>query len=119
MKHEDWNDERLANLLAATRAERDPRTLERALERIRTREQEVPGWLEWATRPVALAASCGLLIASLAVGGLLLRGSEPASASSSTDVLTTLIGEDASLGLEADAASPSTPVAPGDSGASL
>lgn len=104
----DWSEERLARLLAATRSEADPRTLARALERLRERDAE-PAWIEWAGRPAALVASCALLVASLVVGGLLLDGASGTSGANG-DVITSLVGEDASLGLDAGEAAPAAPV---------
>jgi len=100
----EWDEDRLARLIAASRAEADTTALARALGRIEAREV-VPGWVEWLARPAALAASCALLVVSVGIASVLLRGSEgartPATVSSSTGLASQLLGDDVSLPVDA------------------
>ncbi|MEO5989478.1 MAG: hypothetical protein ABIU54_13285 [Candidatus Eisenbacteria bacterium] len=104
MKHHQANDERIERLIAATHAPAHPAVLARARARIAAMAApSEPAWVRWLARPVALAASGGLLALSLAAGGWLLRGvtsTAPESASSRESVgISDLLGDDGSYGL--------------------
>ncbi len=104
MNHHDANDARLERLIAATHAPADPAVLARARARVAAMaEPSEPGWVRWLARPVALAASGGLLAVSLAAGGYLLRGatSTAAESANSTEAVAVsdLLGDDGSYGL--------------------
>ncbi len=119
MKRE-WSDEELAGLLGAVRAEPDDAPLATALARLR--EERLPAWCAWTTRPWALAAACLLLAVSVAGGtwlgatGRLADGATAstigAPASGESDPVSSLLGEDAS------GSGDRTSAARGDSGVS-
>jgi anti-sigma factor RsiW len=97
---DDWGDDQLAQLIAASRAEADPAAFARALGRLETRDT-VPGWIAWLAHPAALAASCALLVVSVGISSVLLRGTEGARTSagstSSTDLVSQLLGDEGAL----------------------
>ena len=63
MSFDERDEARLGRLLRAVGAESDDRAWKRASARLHARD-EVPGWLEWALRPAALAAAAALLVVS-------------------------------------------------------
>jgi anti-sigma factor RsiW len=93
-KHDPYDDELLARLLAARSATRDPATLTRALARVRTgaasRGALEPVWLAWLGRPITLATAASLLVVSLGAGVWL--ADRPASGTTATTTGTDLIG---------------------------
>ncbi len=120
MNHHDANDERLERLIAATHAPADPAVLARARARIAVMATPgEPAWVRWLARPVALAASGGLLAVSLAAGGWLLRGvtstAQEATISTEAVAVSDLLGDDGSYGLVFEA-SGAEQAATGDSG---
>lgn len=92
------DDEKLAQLLRAVRAETDPALWTRARARIESRQAS--GLLAWLMRPAALAASMAVLVLSVGASAFLLSHTEPhlASTSSETNLADALI------------ATPSTPL---------
>ena len=58
-------DRMLEQALRAVRADADPRPLARALARLESGGR-LPAWLEWATRPRALAAALAVFVACAA-----------------------------------------------------
>ena len=58
-------DRMLEQALRAVRAEADPRPLARAMARLESGAR-LPAWLEWATRPRALAAALAVFVACAA-----------------------------------------------------
>ncbi len=97
MNDADRNDARLERLLAATRAHADPAVLTRTRARLGGRTS-APKVLAWLGRPAALAAACALFVVSAGVSFTLLRG-EPATTSSDTSLVSSLLGDDGSYGL--------------------
>jgi anti-sigma factor RsiW len=109
MKHP--NDEREPDaprwmeLAATLRAEPAPDTLARVRRRLTAARAE-PAWLRLLSRPVAVAASAALLVASAIAGEMLLAG---ASAEASDESLTSaLLGDDGSFGLGLEQAAAGT-----------
>jgi hypothetical protein len=76
--HDDEKSPRWLRLAATLRAEPAPGTMARVRARL---EQREPTWLTWLARPVTLAASAGLLVASAWFGASLVA-SDRATASS-------------------------------------
>jgi len=103
MNDVDRNEARIARLLAATRAQANPAVLARARARLAARAA-APGMLAWLGRPAALAAACVLLLASAGVSYTLLRG-EPATSSSETSLVSSLLDDDGTYGLPHSVAS--------------
>lgn len=100
MKHpvddHDHDVPRWMKLAATLRAEPAPDTLARVRRRLAATSPE-PAWLHWLARPVAVAASAALLVASAIAGQMLLAG---AAAETNDEALTaTLLGDDGSFGL--------------------
>lgn len=96
----DWSDERLARLIAASRGEADPASLAGALRRLEARET-TPAWVAWLARPAALAASCALLVVSVGLSSVLVRGADgtrsSAATTSSADFMSQLLDDDGAL----------------------
>jgi len=77
-------DRALDQALRAVRADADPRPLARAMARLDVRAG-MPGWLEWASRPRALAVSLALFAACTAIAvTLALRAPAVASDTAAT-----------------------------------
>lgn len=89
-----FDDETLAQLLAARSAAADPATRARALARLRAgvaaRDALEPAWLAWLARPVAVATAASLLVVSLGAGVWL--AGRPATGAAATTTGTDLIG---------------------------
>jgi hypothetical protein len=90
------DDERLAQLLRAVRAEADPVLWTRA--RARLAAEEPSGLIAWLMRPAALAASVATLVISVGVSVLLLFHAAPRDISTVSNLADALI------------ATPSTPI---------
>lgn len=104
MSDHDRNDERLARLIAATRAEADPAVLMRARARIAAMVAPgEPAWVRWLARPATLALSGGLLAVSVAAGGWLLSGVRTSAtgtdSAAASVAVSDLLGNDGSYGL--------------------
>jgi hypothetical protein len=100
VKHPDDHDHdvpRWMKLAATLRAEPAPDTLARVRRRLTAGRAAEPAWLRWLARPVAVAASAGLLVASAIVGEMLLAG-VPGEANDET-LTATLLGDDGDFGL--------------------
>jgi len=74
----DDEDQSLTRMLRAVRADADPALWTRVRARLEARPR-VPGLLAWAMRPVALAASLALLVASTALALMLSNGPSAAT----------------------------------------
>jgi hypothetical protein len=114
----DREDQRLARLLRAVRADADPSVWTRARARLEAREAgRAPAWLAWAMRPAALGVSLGLLAVSAATAAVLVMGARPPLPLGSADDLVEALA--AEYGEGAGAASDAAPeVSPGDSAGS-
>ena len=108
-----WSEPELARLLAATRAEADAAPLARALARLAARPAP-PAWAAWLARPAAVAVAAGLLVASVAVSGLLLQ--DAGTPDGGAALVSTLLGDDGTFGLPL--AAPHAGAAGADSGGS-
>ncbi len=97
MTHDDPRDERLAKLLAASRAEADPAVLARARARLAARER-APGVAVWLGRPAVLAGAGALFALCVAGTFVVSRQAATASATGETSLIATVLGED-DLGL--------------------
>ena len=89
--HED-QDERLARMLQAVRADADPALWTRVRARIEARPR-VPVVLAWAMRPAALAASLALLVATSTLALFLSTGSTVGSGEDYATMGDALIAE--------------------------
>jgi hypothetical protein len=75
------------------------------MARVRARlEQREPKWLLWLARPVTLAASAGLLVASAWLG-VSLVASDSSTSGEPTTLASALLDDDGSFGLSLDDAS--------------
>lgn len=99
--HDDENDPRWLKLAATLRAEPLPGTMARVRARL---EQREPRWLTWLARPVTLAASAGLLVASAWFGASLVASDSRDSLEPAT-LTSALLDDDGSLGLGLDVSS--------------
>jgi hypothetical protein len=106
--HDDEKRPRWLRLAATLRAEPAPGTMARVRARL---EQREPKWLTWLARPVTLAASAGLLVASAWLG-LSLVASDSRDTVGTTTLASALLEDDGSFGLSLDDAS-----VPGGAGA--
>jgi hypothetical protein len=99
MTHDDPRDERLARLLAATRAEANPGVLARARARLAARER-APGLAVWLGRPEVLAGAGALFALCVAGTFAVSRQAATATATTATEtsLLASVLGED-DLGL--------------------
>lgn len=96
-EHDDREAPRWLKLAATLRSEPAPDTLARVRARLAAREA-TPGWLLWLARPVTVAASAALLVATAWAAVVLLP---PAANESGEAVSLTsaLLGDDGSMGL--------------------
>ena len=94
-RHQDERDPRWLELASALRAEPAPGTLARVRSRLEARE---PRWLSWLARPVTLALSAGLLVASAWLG-IALVDSGPVATSEDTTFAAALLEDDGNFGL--------------------
>ena len=99
-KREEADEPRWLRLAASLRAAPDPATLARVRARVAARAAG-PAWVRWLSRPIALAASAALLVASALTGSALLSAGS-ASAEDGVSVVSTLLGDDGSYGLPLD-----------------
>jgi len=106
--HDDEKSPRWLRLAATLHAEPAPGTMARVRARL---EQREPKWLTWLARPVTLAASAGLLVASAWFGASLVASDSRDSVEPST-LASALLDDDGSFGLSLDGAS-----VPGGAGA--
>jgi anti-sigma-K factor RskA len=76
--NERLSDERLARLIAASQAEADPAVWARVRARARSDEARRGSrgerWLEWLSRPAAVAAAAATLVVVVGAGALVSRG---------------------------------------------
>lgn len=117
MTPDNPREERLARLIAATRAKADPAVLARARARIAARDSarsRAPGLALWLARPATLAGAGALF--ALCVAGAFALGSRTTVAASETSLISAVYGEE-DLGLPIDESAAATNgAAPGDSG---
>ena len=95
-EHDERDTPRWLRLASALRAEPAPDTLARVRARLAA-GSPAPGWLAWLSRPVTVAASAALLVASAWIGAAMLApgaGEEGESVSLSA----ALLGDDGTLG---------------------
>ena len=104
------NAPRWMRLAATLRAEPAPGTMARVRARLAERAP-APRWLAWLGRPVTLAASAGLLVASAWFGAALVQ-SLPVYSTEHTTLAAALLEDDGSFGLPLDDGT-----APSDAGA--
>lgn len=97
---EDRDVPRWLRLAATLRAEPAPDTLARVRRRL-VAPALAPAWLRWLARPVAVAASAGLLVVSALAGSAWLAGTTVESADASA-ITSELLGDDGSFGLGVD-----------------
>jgi len=118
MTNDDRREERLARLLAATRAEANPAVLARARARIAARDaarSSVPGVAAWLGRPAVLAGA-GVLFA-LCVAGTFAVSQRASVVAAETSLLSAILGEeDLGLPIDVSGAGAANGAAPGDSG---
>lgn len=116
MTHDHSRDERLAKLLAATRAEANPAVLARARARLAARER-APGVAVWLGRPAVLAGAGALFALCVAGTFMVARQAATATATSTGEksLIATVLGED-DLGLPIDVDPAGEAGAAGDSG---
>ena len=103
MTHDDHERDlpRWLKLAATLRAEPAADTLARVRHRVAARAAErslEPSWIRWLARPVAVAASAALLVASAVAGNALLAGSSRETADAGT-LTSALLDDDGSFGL--------------------
>ena len=98
MNEHDERDPRWLQLAATLHAEPAPGTMARVRARLEARE---PGWLTWLARPVTLAASAGLLVASAWLGASLVDPS-PTLSTERTSFAAALLEDDGNFGLPVD-----------------
>jgi hypothetical protein len=96
--HDEEKSPRWLRLAATLRAEPAPSTMARVRERL---EQREPKWLNWLARPVTLAASAGLLVASAWFGASLVA-SDSRDSIEPTTFASALLDDDGSFGLSLD-----------------
>ena len=93
MMHEQGDEEsRLTRLLRSVRADADPALWTRVRARIESRPR-LPGLLDWAMRPAALAASLTLLIVSAALALTLAAGTTVSSGEEYATLADALLAE--------------------------
>jgi hypothetical protein len=85
-------DDRLARLLRATRADADPFLWTRVRARIEGRER-VPRPLEWLVRPAALGVSAAVLVVALGVSWALLPMRATGESEDPTTVVEALLAD--------------------------
>ena len=95
--HDDSKAPRWLRLATTLRAEPDAATLAHVHARLAARSAG-PAWVRWLSRPLALAASAALLVASAFAGSAMLS-TGTASADDESLVVSTLLGDDGSYGL--------------------
>jgi len=114
MTPDELREERLARLIAATRAEANPAVLARARARIAANET-VPGVAAWLGRPAVLAGAGVLFV--LCVAGTFVVGQPDGTTAGETSLLSTIVGEeDLGLPIDTNGAGASSGAAAGDSG---
>lgn len=106
--HDDEKGPRWLALAATLTAEPAPGTMARVRARL---EQREPAWLSWLARPVTLAVSAGLLVASAWFGASLVPAGTVTSSENAT-LAAALLQDDGNLGLAVDEAA-----LPGEAGA--
>lgn len=100
MTHDDPRDERVARLLAASRAEANPAVLARARARLAARER-APGVVVWLGRPAALAGAGALFALCVAGTFVVARQAGTSATATETSLLASVLGEE-DLGLPID-----------------
>lgn len=114
MTPDDLREERLARLIAATRAGANPAVLARARARIAANER-VPGVAAWLGRPTVLAGA-GVLFA-LCIAGTFVVSQRVTASASEASLISSLVGEeDLGLPIETSDAGATSGGAAGDSG---
>lgn len=100
MTRDELQEERLARLIAASRAEANPAVLARARARIAAAER-VPGVAAWLGRPAVLAGAGALFALCVAGTFVVSQRVSATAAASETSLVSALLGED-DLGLPID-----------------
>ncbi len=107
MRHDEGDeDPGLARLLRAVQADPDPALWTRVRARIAARPR-VPALLDWAMRPVALASSLALLLATAALALALMSTTRVSTGEEYATLGDALLAE-----RDAEAAAPSAPGPP-------
>jgi hypothetical protein len=94
-RHEDERNPRWLELASTLQAEPAPGTMARVRARLEERE---PVWFQWLARPVTLAVSAGLLVASAWFGASLVD-TNPAYSTEGTSFAAALLEDDGNFGL--------------------
>jgi len=94
---DELHEPRWLKLAATLRAEPAPGTLARVRARLAAREAQ-PAWLLWLSRPAALVASVGLLVASAWFGATLVD-TRAAASSRQVTFAAAVLGDDGAFGL--------------------
>jgi hypothetical protein len=95
-ERDEQDTPRWLRLAATLRAEPAPDTLARVRARLAAREP-APAWLGWLARPVTVAASAALLVAS-AWTGVSMLSTAASEVSEPVSLSEALLGDDGSLG---------------------
>ena len=98
MSGHEWNDERIARLLGASRASADPAVLARVRSRLAEREVSV-GWLAFLGRPAALVTACTLLLVSGVLSLNVVRSERLTAQTANASLVSALLDDDGTYGL--------------------
>ena len=98
-RHEDEQTPRWLQLAATLKSEPAPGTMARVRARLEARE---PVWFQWLARPVTLAVSAGLLVASAWFGASLVD-TNPVYSTEGTSFAAALLDDDGNFGLTLEA----------------
>jgi len=98
-EQDERDSPRWLRLAATLRAEPAPDTLARVRARLAARER-APAWLGWLARPVTVAASAALLVAS-AWTGISMVSTRSSETTEQVSLSEALLGDDGSFGFGA------------------